>query len=442
MMSADPEGYYSDLGISPSATADEIRAIYRALAKIYHPDVNPDPAAPARFRRFTTAYEVLSDTERRRAYDSGLSGGNRTAGPQPPPETEGDAVPPIECSVCRKTTVQPRFLVFRHVISAILVTRITTKPGVYCSRCASKTALRASAISAALGWWGLPWGPISTIKEIARNVRGGERNPDIDEQLLWQNAMAFFQEHKLGLAASLAFHLRSAADDKIAKAARQLLQFLSWNGVKAEKLTSAWAFRPGSAIGQVLVGAIVPVAVFLVAITSYIGSDGQGLRYAHLPSAGSVAPLPHSDLPAPIPSMAALPVPPAPTEPPNPAIAVPPAPDDISPAVPPAAKSPTYPAPRDEAARCCRDQAGYGALEFDKRPNPPVQLNSSLGPWGPLIDPVALFLQHSEKNRLASLRITVTSPPYNAEAGQPDPHVNITLPLSARVRAVTRWIPR
>jgi DnaJ domain len=435
-MSADPEGYYSDLGVSPSATADEVRAIYRALAKIYHPDVNPDPAAPERFRRFTTAYEVLSDPERRRAYDSELSGGNRTTGPQPPPETEEDAVPPIECSVCRKTTVEPRFLVFRGVISAILVTRIILKPGVYCSRCASKTALRASAISAAFGWWGLPWGPFSTIKAIATNVLGGEQNPDIDEQLLWQNAIAFFQDRKLDLAASLAFHLRSASDDQIARAARQLLQFLSCNGVKPEKLASTWACRPGSAIGQILLGAIVPVGVLLIAIASYIDSDGQRAIYAHLLTPGSVEQLAHSDPPAPIPATGAWPVPPAsraaeslpvvpePTEAPNAAIAEPPAPDDISPAEPRAAKSAASAAPSHEATRCCKDQAGYPAREFDIPPKSAVQPKLSIEsidrrrmrqpgaakirpdarrysiyPPSPSTNPVTLSLQHVEKDR-------------------------------------------
>src|SRR5262245_64990712 len=105
-------GYYSDLGVSPSATTDEIKAIYRALAKIYHPDVNRERAAAATFRRITTAYEVLSDPERRRAYDAELSRGRGTAQGTSPPGPREETLQPIQCSNCKRTTAQPRFLVF------------------------------------------------------------------------------------------------------------------------------------------------------------------------------------------------------------------------------------------------------------------------------------------------------------------------------------------
>lgn len=61
--------YYSILGISRSATAEEIKAAYRKLALRYHLDVNPDKDANKRFQEINEANEVLSDPDKRRMHD-------------------------------------------------------------------------------------------------------------------------------------------------------------------------------------------------------------------------------------------------------------------------------------------------------------------------------------------------------------------------------------
>ncbi|MGH9187425.1 MAG: molecular chaperone DnaJ [Acidimicrobiales bacterium] len=61
--------HYALLGVSRTATAEEIKKAYRSLARQLHPDANPDPEAEARFKEVARAYEVLSDPERRRRYD-------------------------------------------------------------------------------------------------------------------------------------------------------------------------------------------------------------------------------------------------------------------------------------------------------------------------------------------------------------------------------------
>ena len=64
------EDYYKSLGVSRSASAEEIAKAYRKLARKFHPDLNPEDAgAKKRFQQIQTAYDTLSDPEKRKMYD-------------------------------------------------------------------------------------------------------------------------------------------------------------------------------------------------------------------------------------------------------------------------------------------------------------------------------------------------------------------------------------
>ncbi len=63
------QDYYAVLGIPPDATQDDIKKAYRQLARQYHPDTQSVPGTAMLFRELQAAYEVLSDVDRRAAYD-------------------------------------------------------------------------------------------------------------------------------------------------------------------------------------------------------------------------------------------------------------------------------------------------------------------------------------------------------------------------------------
>jgi molecular chaperone DnaJ len=74
---------YSALGVSKGASADEVKKAYRKLARQYHPDTNPgDASAEERFKEVQHAYDVLSDPEKRKAYDQFGSADGRRGFPQ------------------------------------------------------------------------------------------------------------------------------------------------------------------------------------------------------------------------------------------------------------------------------------------------------------------------------------------------------------------------
>jgi molecular chaperone DnaJ len=94
---APTKDFYAVLGVSSSASQDEIKKQYRRLAAKHHPDKNPNDAKSAeRFKEISEAYTVLGDAEKRKQYDDmrrlgafGGFGGARGGGPGPRPSSSG-----------------------------------------------------------------------------------------------------------------------------------------------------------------------------------------------------------------------------------------------------------------------------------------------------------------------------------------------------------------
>ena len=75
------KNYYEILGVSKTATPDEIKSAYRKLARQYHPDLHPnDEECAKKFKEVNEANETLSDPEKRKQYDFELEHPGATSG--------------------------------------------------------------------------------------------------------------------------------------------------------------------------------------------------------------------------------------------------------------------------------------------------------------------------------------------------------------------------
>src|SRR6056297_924182 len=78
-----PNDPYKALGLTRTASADDIKKAYRKLVRTSHPDLHPDdPKAEARFKAISAAYEILKDPETRARYDAGEIDGLGAERPQ------------------------------------------------------------------------------------------------------------------------------------------------------------------------------------------------------------------------------------------------------------------------------------------------------------------------------------------------------------------------
>lgn len=99
------KNYYETLQISPSASHLVVGKVYRVLAGLYHPD-NQETGNAERFREVCEAYEVLSDSSRRKEYEAQLPGEHSSEAASPVPETVGDFTRPTNDREIRNLMLQ------------------------------------------------------------------------------------------------------------------------------------------------------------------------------------------------------------------------------------------------------------------------------------------------------------------------------------------------
>ncbi|MFL6726079.1 MAG: DnaJ domain-containing protein [Sphingomicrobium sp.] len=150
--------HYDTLRVVPWAEDAVIRAAYRALMRLYHPDTNRDPEAQSRVRDITRAYAVLGDPEKRAAYDElpGLGNTIETAGPAPFFDVEQPSHPPL-----RKLGIASVGLALVMVVGIAVWPQSKPRPRPQEPRTATTRIMSAA-------------GPLTAPQKVAAHVNGAQ----------------------------------------------------------------------------------------------------------------------------------------------------------------------------------------------------------------------------------------------------------------------------
>lgn len=305
MSAVDPAGYYKILGLASSAGAAEIKAAFRRKAMEYHPDRCKLPNATALFQLVNQAFSVLGDPESRARYDTSTVETSDTARPS---TSRREAPEPIRCSVCNKVSAQPRYVIFYRVYSFIVMTRREAVQGIYCSTCAEKECLKATAFTWILAWWGFPWGPIYGLQAIFTNLTGGKRSADINARVLAHQAWYFAATDQMDVARAVAEQALALAlkvsPDKDGEAARlraQLYAFIaSFPSVsRTPRLKDTWSLGRRPFFVQTGILTAVVAAVIFFALRPDSRSSFTTPDYSYLQDSPSQPHQPYTPTPPP-----------------------------------------------------------------------------------------------------------------------------------------------
>ncbi|MFQ5509511.1 MAG: DnaJ domain-containing protein [Leptospirillia bacterium] len=254
MRHPDNKGYYRILGIAPEGSQIGIKKAFRRRSKELHPDYNKRLGAAEQFAALNEAYRVLSDPEARARYDMQTLEAVT-------PEGGGDGEP-VACQRCRKVSAQPRYVIYRRVIGAFTRVAVDSVHGVWCPRCARDMAVSATMFTWALGWWGLPSGPVMSVRAIWKNALGGSMPKQANARLLGYQARAFTAAGKTELARALAAEALSI--DPEHRDREWLIQARDGGDGPVPTLKRSWGLDPLSALVQLApAGLLVAVLVML-----------------------------------------------------------------------------------------------------------------------------------------------------------------------------------
>jgi DnaJ domain len=168
MAHTDIKGYYRTLGVSPDASASEIKTAYRQKAMELHPDRNIGENTTDQFQKLQQAYETLSNDTKREIYDADCAISQENL------DNDYNAqynISPVYCESCECITGQPRFRVYYYVFGIIYFSHKKPVHRIYCSKCELKEGVKATLFTAIFGWWSI-WSFFWTIHALYTHLFG------------------------------------------------------------------------------------------------------------------------------------------------------------------------------------------------------------------------------------------------------------------------------
>lgn len=233
----DSKGYYAVLGVSQTATDDDIKAAFRKQVKLYHPDIADGEKARETYMLLTEAYHTLLDPLKRKAYDS------------LPDAAATLHYEFVKCCKCGKPAKQPRYLFFTRGNEQI--------GGVYCRDCASKEQLKTSLHN----WGDFLKRPAYTWSALKSTYKFSQMPPDKNWEILMQNAQAYQSRKRPDLARAMGEQAK-----KFAQTAQQEIKtciFLNALPETTVKEQDSWRVKPSDFVRvylPLLIGFLIAVA--------------------------------------------------------------------------------------------------------------------------------------------------------------------------------------